>query len=73
MRNSQNMFQKYSASFESTLDMTASSQSRNHKGHNLQKAKEIEKLKRQCDALINDMNCKNNMISSLREENEQLK
>lgn len=73
MRNSQNMFQKYSASFESTLDMTASSQSRNHKGHILQKEKEIEKLKSQCDALINDMNCKNNMISSLREENEQLK
>ena len=43
MRNSQNMFQKYSASFESTLDVTVSSQSRNHKGHILQKEKEIER------------------------------
>lgn len=55
-RNSTNMFQKYSSSFESTMDMTATSQSRNHKGHILQKEQDIEKLKSQCDILITDIN-----------------
>jgi hypothetical protein len=65
MRSS-NMFQNYTSSFESTMDVSVSSQSRNHKSHILQREQEIEKLKSQCDILIVDIKQKSETIRKLK-------
>ena len=47
---------------EQSLDFTSTTNSRNHNSHLLQRIQEIEKLKNQCDILIQDIKCKNDMI-----------
>lgn len=58
---------------EQSLDFTSTTNSRNHNSHLLQRIQEIEKLKNQCDILIQDIKCKNDMIIKQQDEIKSLK
>ena len=58
---------------EQSLDMSSTINSRNHNSHLLQRIQEIEKLKNQCDILIQDIKCKNDLIIKQQDEIKALK
>lgn len=58
---------------EQSLDISSTINSRNHNSHLLQRIQEIEKLKNQCDILIQDIKCKNDMIIKQQDEIKVLK